>query len=144
MSTPGFRSEAASLAHPTGFRVISAAVAVFLSCWAAGATAQSLSELYQAARNYDAAYQSALQQAEANRYKVEQAKAARLLSLGLKASIARQHFDSSTDTNVDASSAGPGSGAVNSAQAALQSNNFSVTNKNIALQARQSLSLIHI
>ncbi len=139
MSTPGFRSEAASLAHPTGFRVISAAVAVFLSCWAAGATAQSLSELYQAARNYDAAYQSALQQAEANRYKVEQAKAARLLSLGLKASIARQHFDSSTDTNVDASSAGPGSGAVNSAQAALQSNNFSVTNKNIALQARQSL-----
>ncbi|WP_245503526.1 TolC family outer membrane protein [Aquabacterium lacunae] len=97
-------------------------MALLASCWAAGASAQSLSELYQTARGYDAAFLAAQAQAEATGYKVEQAKAANLPNVGLKGSISRNQFEPANKNfqlgNVD---------------------KFHFTNKSLALQARQSL-----
>ncbi len=120
-------------------RGLAVAVAAALSCWALGAQAQSLTELYQTAKGYDAAYQSALAQAEATRYKTEQAYAANRPTVGLKATVSRQHFDSANDTNVTPTGNTPADNAQAAVLAAASGGNFSVTNKNIAVQARQSL-----
>ncbi|WP_363302122.1 TolC family outer membrane protein [Aquabacterium sp.] len=61
------------------------------------AQAESLVDLYQAAKGYDAAYLSAKAQADSVQYQVEQAYALLRPSLGLKASVTRSHFDGSTD-----------------------------------------------
>jgi outer membrane protein len=103
-------------------RRTAAAVALLASCWAAGASAQSLSELYQTARGYDAAFQAAQAQAEATGYKAEQAKAANLPNVGLKGSISRNQFEPA-NKNFQL-------GAVDK---------YHFTNKSLALQARQSL-----
>jgi outer membrane protein len=141
MSNQDFRGACATPARRLRVRALASAVAASLSCWAAGASAQSLSELYATAKAYDAAYQSALAQAEATRYKTEQAYAAKRLSVGLKGSITRQHFDSANETNV--APANTPISQLNAAQAAAlaaaQGGNFSVTSKNVALQARQPL-----
>jgi outer membrane protein len=59
------------------------------------AQAQSLNELYAAARGYDAAYQSARAQYDANLAKVDQAKALLLPSAGLSASASHSEFENS-------------------------------------------------
>ncbi|WP_369796123.1 TolC family outer membrane protein [Aquabacterium sp. NJ1] len=61
------------------------------------AQAESLVDLYQAAKGYDAAYLSAKAQADSVQYQVDQAYALLRPSLGLKASINRSHFESSID-----------------------------------------------
>lgn len=88
--------------------------------------AQSLVELYQAARGYDAAYLSAKAQAESAQYRAAQVRGQRLPQVGLKGSITRQHFDGSAPV----AAAIPGAGT---------SGDYAVTNKTLALQARQSL-----
>ena len=57
------------------------------------AQAQSLSELYAAARNYDAAYQSALSQSVATLAKGEQAKAGVWPVVGVSAGVGRTNLD---------------------------------------------------
>lgn len=94
-----------SATKPIGHRVaarwrplaLAASTAVLSLAGWTHAQAESLVDLYQAAKGYDAAYLSAKAQAESVQYQVEQAYALLRPSLGLKASIARSHFDGSAD-----------------------------------------------
>jgi outer membrane protein len=61
----------------------------------AGAQAQSLQALYEAARAYDAAYLSALSQMQADRARAEQAKAGLRPSVSLSGGASWSHNDSS-------------------------------------------------
>ena len=63
---------------------------------ASGARAQSLQELYEAARGYDASYLSARALLDSASYRVEQANALRLPSVGLGLSGSRSTSDSPT------------------------------------------------
>ncbi|MBS7807546.1 TolC family outer membrane protein [Variovorax sp. PCZ-1] len=69
--------------------------AIFLaaSALASATYAQSLSELYQAASTYDATYQSAKSQYEANLARAEQAKAGLLPTIGATASVSGTNAD---------------------------------------------------
>ncbi len=62
------------------------------------AQAQSLVELYDAARSFDASYQSAKSLYEANLSKAEQAKAGLLPTVGLGMGVNRTNIDSDIDT----------------------------------------------
>ena len=65
------------------------------------AQAQSLLDLYESARGYDAAYQSAKAQYDANLHKADQAKANLLPTIGLSASA------SNTSLNYETVNPGP-------------------------------------
>jgi outer membrane protein len=67
-----------------------------LGAFALPAQAQSLVELYDAARSFDASYQSAKSLYDANVYKAEQAKAGLLPSAGLAMGINRANISSGT------------------------------------------------
>ena len=71
-----------------------------VSATCAPAMAQNLSQLYEAARVYDATYQSAKSQYEANLYRAEQAKAGLLPTVGLNAGGSVAYTD---NTNPNAS-----------------------------------------
>lgn len=62
--------------------------------------AQSLLELFDAARGYDAAYQSARMQYDANMTKAEQARAGLLPAIGLSANANSTTLNTETATNV--------------------------------------------
>ncbi len=66
------------------------------------AQAQSLVELYESARAFDASYQSARLQYDANIAKAEQAKAGILPTAGLAAGVSRSNFQNTTP-NIDRS-----------------------------------------
>ena len=74
------------------FRLLPLALALS-GALATNAQAQSLSELYQSARGYDAAYQSARSQYDANLAKADQAKALILPTAGLSAGASRSEFE---------------------------------------------------
>ena len=69
------------------------AVALGLLAAAGAAPAQSLVTLYESARGFDAAYQSARLQFDANVAKADQAKAGILPSVGVGASVSRTAFE---------------------------------------------------
>jgi outer membrane protein len=71
-------------------------VLAFSAAFALPAQAQSLVELYDAARGFDASYQSAKSQYVANLSKAEQAKAVLLPSVGLGAGLNRTETDTAT------------------------------------------------
>ena len=71
---------------------MSLAIASALTAMAAPAQAQSLIELYESARAFDAGYQSARLQYDANLAKAEQAKAGVLPTAGLSAGVSRTGF----------------------------------------------------
>jgi outer membrane protein len=73
-------------------RLIPIAAAVGLA-FAQAARAESLLELYEAARAYDATWQSAKSQYDANRYRAEQARANILPAAGLSAGATRSAFE---------------------------------------------------
>lgn len=103
-----------------------ALTALVLGSLGTATQAQSLTELFLAAKSYDAAYLAAKAEADSTQYKAAQAYAQRLPFVGLKGTLARQHFDSNEP--------------VNPALAAIQpTNNFSITTTGISLQAKQSL-----
>nr|WP_116608007.1 TolC family outer membrane protein [Rhodoferax ferrireducens] len=79
------------------FPLASLALAVAAAC-AGTAHAQSLLELYDAARATDATYQSAKAQYDANLAKAAQAKAGILPSVGLSAGLNRNMLDGSNPT----------------------------------------------
>lgn len=76
-----------------------AIVLMGLSSWASAqaqqARAQSLVELFQAAKGYDAAYLSAKSDAASAEYKAAQANALRLPTVGMRGTIDRTKLDSS-------------------------------------------------
>ena len=76
----------------TTFRLL-ALPALLAAAMAGPAHAQSLLELYELARSYDAAWQSAKAQYDANLFRAEQAKAGILPTVGLGAGISRSDFD---------------------------------------------------
>jgi outer membrane protein len=114
---------------PSGWAVLTAMV---LGSWATGSQAQSLTELFQAAKTYDAAYLAAKSQADSTQYKAAQAYAQRLPMVGLKGELTRRHLDSGQE--VPAGDAG----AVYRAQG-VNSFNVSSTSKSLTLSAKQSL-----
>jgi outer membrane protein len=72
---------------------VQSAVFVAASAFMNTAQAQSLSELYEAASTYDATYQAAKSQYEANLARAEQAKAGLYPTAGLSATINRSNFE---------------------------------------------------
>lgn len=85
-----------------GLLPLSLALASVLMAFAPQARAQSLVELYESARAFDAAYQSAKLQYDANLARAEQAKAGILPSAGLGTGVSRTGFDN-TNPLVDRS-----------------------------------------
>jgi outer membrane protein len=67
------------------------------------AQAQSLQELFEAAKTYDASFSAARQQFEANQAKADQAKAGILPTVGVSAGASRTHTNSDFDP-IDSSS----------------------------------------
>jgi outer membrane protein len=103
------------------------------------AQAESLVDLYQAAKSYDAAYLSAKAQAESTEYQVAQARALTRPSLGLKASINRSHFDGDTELTDAQKLALATSNGGSAADAANINSNSNTTNKTATLAAKQPL-----
>jgi outer membrane protein len=87
-----------------------------VALFAGAAQAQSLVELYESARAYDAPYQSAKAQYEANLAKAEQARAGLLPTVGLAAGVARSQFDNTTGSVVTNRGYGTQNAAVNASQ----------------------------
>jgi len=121
--------------HPLG--KATAIVLLGMTGWTM-AQAESLVDLYQAARGYDAAYLSAKAQADSTQYQVEQAHALKRPTLGLKASINRAHFEGDeidpsivTDTQRAAAAAQGVTGT--------RAPNNNTTTKNVSLAAKQPL-----
>ncbi|MBI2726880.1 MAG: TolC family outer membrane protein [Polaromonas sp.] len=85
-----------------GLLPLSIALASVLMAFAPQARAQSLVELYESARAFDASYQSAKLQYDANVARADQAKAGILPSAGLAAGVSRTGFDN-TNPLVDRS-----------------------------------------
>jgi outer membrane protein len=83
--------EFSRLPHAAKHSAIYIAASMLLS--AGAAHAQNLTELYQAASTYDATYQAAKSQYEANLARAEQAKAGLYPTVGLSASINRSHAE---------------------------------------------------
>jgi len=84
-------------------------VAIGLAGTAADASAQSLKDLYEAARGYDAVYLAARAQTESAQYRVEQVHALRRPSVGVTVSAGRQvsNNPASTARYTAANSVGP-------------------------------------
>ena len=81
-------------ADPALHRCVLAALALAAAALGAGpARAQSLLELYEAARSYDASYQSARSQYEATLARAEQSRAGTLPTVGLAGSMSRTAID---------------------------------------------------
>ena len=80
-----------SLRLSFGILPLSAALA---AAFAGPVHAESLLELYESARAYDATWQSAKAQYDANLFKAEQAKAGILPSANLSAGVTRSNYDS--------------------------------------------------
>lgn len=76
---------------PSGFRRLPLVLALALG---ASAQAQSLVDLYGAARGYDAAYQAAKAQFDATLYKADQARALWLPKVGLATNVTRTNYES--------------------------------------------------
>jgi outer membrane protein len=70
-------------------------VCAIAAVFATGAQAQNLSSLYEAARAYDATYQSAKSQFDANLARADQAKAGLYPTAGLSAGLSRANVDNS-------------------------------------------------
>ncbi len=74
------------------FRFLSLSVAL-AAAFSAPVRAQSLLDLYESARAYDATWQSAKAQYDANLFRAEQAKAGILPSANLSAGVSRSNFE---------------------------------------------------
>jgi outer membrane protein len=131
-----------STAMPAGTRAAArwrplaqAAAMVVLSMTGVGvAQAESLVDLYQAAKSYDAAYLSAKAQADSVQYKVEQARAAFRPSVGLSGSLAREHFDSGAPPTPESTKAFLAAQGVS-----LPGGDYTKTTKSAGLLIKQSL-----
>ncbi len=71
---------------------LSASILALFAAMTLPAQAQSLVELYESARAFDAAYQSAKSQYEANQFRADQARALTLPSVGLSAAMSQSNI----------------------------------------------------
>ena len=78
---------------PSGFMPLTLTLTTMLVGFAAQVQAQSLLDLYESARSYDANYQSAKLQYDANLAKADQAKAGILPTAGLSAGATRNNLE---------------------------------------------------
>jgi outer membrane protein len=85
-----------NLSTPHPIFPLTTAVALALLALAPLAQAQSLVELYESARAFDASYQSAKLQYDANLARADQAKAGILPTAGLSAGVSRTAFENTT------------------------------------------------
>ena len=110
MTTPSRQPQASPVCakstlagKPCGQRaVLTACVLTALLACSPAVQAQSLIELYQSARAFDASYQSSRLQFDANVFRAEQARAGLLPSAGLGGGISRSNFDN-TNPSVERS-----------------------------------------
>ncbi|TDM09927.1 MAG: channel protein TolC [Ideonella sp. MAG2] len=109
---------------------LSVAIALGLLSLSLGARAQSLAELYEAARQYDATYLGARAQAESAVFKAEQAKALNRPAASLTATANLVKADAQSTTT----STSPTGVTVNSTDS-----DISTREAKVALQAQQSL-----
>jgi outer membrane protein len=77
---------------PFSKTTVVAAVCAAMALVAVPAKAQNLVDLYDAARGYDSAFQSARSQADANGFKAEQARAGLLPTAGLAAGVSQSYL----------------------------------------------------
>jgi outer membrane protein len=77
----------------TTFRLLPVAAVIAAALATAPVHAQSLLDLYESARAYDATWQSAKAQYDANLFRAEQAKAGILPTANLAAGVTRNHLD---------------------------------------------------
>ena len=87
---------------PRRFAPLALAAALCLGL-ASGARAQSLQELYEAARGYDATYLSARALLDSSKYRADQANALRLPSVGLGVSGSRSTSDTPASSTLNSS-----------------------------------------
>jgi outer membrane protein len=98
------RDALAAMWHPLSKATAMALLSMTgMAGWTA-AQAESLMDLYQAAKGYDAAYLSAKAQADSVQYQVEQVRALRRPNLGLKLDVGRSHFAGDEIDNTAATS----------------------------------------
>ena len=102
MTRPNRLSAQRMLSVLEGITPVSLAIGLALTAMAPFAKAQSLAELYESARAFDAGYQSAKLQYDANLARADQAKAGILPTAGLAAGVSRTGFDN-TNPAVDRS-----------------------------------------
>lgn len=124
--------------------VVCAAAIVLMSMsgWATAQTqqarAQSLVELFQAAKSYDAAYLSAKSEADSAQYKAAQADALRLPTVGLRGTIDRSKLDSDTSGVAGANTASSALGGLGALGNSGSGSAYS-TKKTLGITARQPL-----
>ena len=102
MTRPNRLSAQCMLSVLEGITPVSLAIGLALAAIAPFAKGQSLVELYESARAFDASYQSAKLQYDANLARADQAKAGILPTAGLAAGVSRTGFDN-TNPAVDRS-----------------------------------------
>ena len=102
MTRPNRLSAQRMLSVLEGITPVSLAIGLALAATAPFAKGQSLVELYESARAFDASYQSAKLQYDANLARADQAKAGILPTAGLAAGVSRTGFDN-TNPAVDRS-----------------------------------------
>lgn len=105
-------------------------LALALAGWLGAVQAQSLQELYEVARGYDATYLGARSAAESAQLKAEQAKALWRPSVGLQAFAGLTRADGSSTTT---------SGATNPATVVETDSEVSTSNVQVTLSAQQTL-----
>ncbi len=93
-----------------------AAIATLVAAFASTAHGQSLIELYDSARDYDATFQSARAQYDANLARAAQSKAGILPTVGLSASATRTEYDIDTATGNIARGSPSQSAGINASQ----------------------------
>jgi len=105
--------------------------------FAASAQAQSLMQLYDSARTYDATYQAAQQQAKADRALADQSRSLLLPSVGLGASYTRANTTTSNPTS---------SSSANQSNVGVQANIpiFNAANWDQRKKAKESVKLVDI
>lgn len=107
----------------TTFRLLPLTLAIGAAL-AQPAHAQSLQDLYDAARGYDAAYQSAKSQYDANLYKADQAKAGLLPSVGLSAGVSNTQLRTEANGTTSDRSFDTQSASVSATQPLYRSANY--------------------
>ncbi|MEK8029317.1 TolC family outer membrane protein [Ideonella sp. DXS29W] len=120
-----------TLPRAAGFKPL--ALALALGFAASAAQAQSLRELYEAARSYDATYLGARAQAESAQYRADQAGALRLPTVGLQASSTYADTETSAESKTMVKSSGAVVGGSSTSTEAKGTTN------QIALSAQQNL-----
>ena len=102
MTRPNKLSAQRVLSVLDGITPVSLAIGLALTAMSPFAKAQSLVDLYESARAFDASYQSAKLQYDANLARADQAKAGILPTAGLAAGVSRTGFDN-TNPAIDRS-----------------------------------------